>query len=156
MRAEMEEGPSRGRGGAAHMPRRFKAPFSTRWAHCERVVGGREHGDHQVEGAASAVEGGVLEEQRGEGRLARHQPPLVLAPTQPLIGQRAADAIAAVAQRARRDNNVHGRLTTRDGPGRRPATAHRLAVAGHLHVQLGQRPLLVPHPAGSLGPEEKR
>ena len=48
------------------------------WARREGMVRGRKHGDHQVEGAVAAVKGGVPEEQRGEGRLARHQPPLAL------------------------------------------------------------------------------
>eukprot|EP00964_Phaeocystis_antarctica_P147138 scaffold113640_cov48-Phaeocystis_antarctica.AAC.2 len=143
--------PRRGRSGACPA----EAPLSTGWAHCERVVRGRKHGDHQVERAVAAVEGGVTEEKRGEGRLARHQPPLAVA-AQPLVVQRAADAVAAVAQRARGDDGVHGRLAARDGSCRGPAAAHRLAVAGDVHMQLGQRPLLVPHPAATLGPKEQR
>ena len=68
--------------------------FSTGWARCERVVRGREHGNYQSEGAAPAVEGGVLEEQRGENRLALHQPPLALA-AQPLVVQRNATTVTA-------------------------------------------------------------
>ena len=36
-------------------------PFSTRWAHCEGVVRGCEHGDHQAEGAVAwEVKGGEI------------------------------------------------------------------------------------------------
>ena len=75
----------------------------------------------------------MTEEQRGEGRLARHQPPLALA-AQTLVVQRPTLALAPVAQRPRRDDGVHRRLA-----GEHVAAAHRLAVARDEHVQLGQQ-----------------
>ena len=72
-RADCARGPIRGTGQQCPA----EVTINT-WARCEGVVRGREHGDHQVEGAVATVEGGVPEEQRGEGRLARHQPPLAL------------------------------------------------------------------------------
>ena len=81
---------------------------STCCAHCKRMARRCKHGDHQVEGAVAAVEGGVLEEQRREARLTSYQPLLAVA-AQPLVTQPDAPA-TCVAQRARRDNDEHGRL----------------------------------------------
>ena len=116
-----------------------------------RAPGGR--------GDVAAVEGGGLEEQRREARLTSYQPLLAVA-AQPLVIQPDAGPVTCVAQRARRDNDEHGRLADGGqrvvGGERTQANSYRLPVAGGVHLHFWESPFLVPEPCAPLGRVEQR